>query len=98
LKRYFKAVNNTDIIKGKEFDEANSVYKAQCTALKKNGLAKTEHKPAIADEDITKPYQSGVFNTETPDTLQSKEFFEICSTFVVEVDKTFGSLTKTTSP
>ena len=77
LKRYFKAVNNINIINGKEFDEVNSVYKAQCTALKKNGLSKTEHKPAIADEDITKLYESGVFNTETPATLQNKVFFEI---------------------
>jgi hypothetical protein len=77
LKRYFKAINNIDIIKGEEFDKANSVYKAQCTALKKNGLAKTEHKPAIADEDIAKLYESGVFNTETPATLQNKVFFEI---------------------
>jgi hypothetical protein len=77
LKRYFKAVNNINIINGKEFDEVNSVYKAQCTALKKNGLSKTEHKPAIADEDITKLYESGIFNTETPATLQNKICFEI---------------------
>jgi hypothetical protein len=34
-------------------------------------------KPAIADEDITNLYESGVFNTETPATLQNKVFFEI---------------------
>ena len=77
LKRHFMAAMNIDIIKSKEFDEANRVYQAQCTALKKDGLVKTEHKPAIADEDITKLYESGIFNTETPATLQNKVFFEV---------------------
>ena len=77
LKRYFKALQNIDIIKDKEFDEANSVYQAQCTALKKNGRAKTEHKPPITDEDIKKLYKSGVFSTDSPTTLQNKVFFEV---------------------
>jgi site-specific recombinase XerD len=77
LNRHFKSVFNYDIIKDKEFDEANSVYEAQCVYLKKRGLAKTEHKPPIADEDIKKLYESGVFNTDSPATLQNKVFFEI---------------------
>ncbi|XP_028415787.1 uncharacterized protein LOC114539361 [Dendronephthya gigantea] len=77
LNRYFKSLFNNDIIKDKEFDEANKVYEAQCVALKKRGLAKTEHKPPIADEDIKKLYESGVFNTDSPATLQNKVFFEI---------------------
>ena len=77
LNRYFTSVFNNDIIKDKEFDEANSVYEAQCVALKKRGLAKTEHKPPIADEDIKRLYESGVFNTDSPTTLQNKVFFEI---------------------
>ena len=44
--------------------------------LKKKGLAKTEHKPPIVDVDRKKLYQSGVFNTENPTTLQNKVFFE----------------------
>ena len=77
LNRYFKSVFNNDIIKDKEFDEANSVYEAQCGTLKKRGLAKTEHKPPIADENIKKLYESGVFNTDYPATLQNKVFFQI---------------------
>ena len=77
LNRYFRSVFNNDIIKDKEFDEANSVYEAQCVALKKRGLAKTEQKPPIADEDIKRLYESGVFNTDSPTTLQNKVFFEI---------------------
>ena len=77
LNRYFRSVFNNDIIKDKEFDEANSVYEAQCVALKKRGLVKTEHKPPIADEDIKRLYESGVFNTDNPTALQNKVFFEI---------------------
>ena len=55
---------------------ANRIYEALCVELKKQGLAKTEHKP-IADEDIRKLYRCGVFNTENPTNLQNKVFFKI---------------------
>lgn len=45
--------------------------------LKSEGLAKTVHKPAIDDEDVKKLYESGVFDTNKPTTLQNKVFFEI---------------------
>ena len=77
LNRYYKSLFGADIIKDSVFGEANKVYQAQCTALKKRGLAKTEHKPPIADHDIKKLYESGVFNTDTPATLQNKVFFEL---------------------
>ena len=77
LCRHFKQELNIDIIKDTEFNEANRIYEAQCVELKKQGLAKIEHKPPIADEDIKKLYRSGVFNTENPTTLQNKVFFEI---------------------
>ncbi|XP_078364039.1 uncharacterized protein LOC144648312 [Oculina patagonica] len=77
LSRHFKQALNVDIVKDKEFIEANRVYEAQCKELKKQGLATTEHKPPIADEDIKKLYESDVFNTENPTTLQNKVFFEI---------------------
>ena len=59
--RHFKQELNVDITKDVEFNEANRVYEAQCVELKKQGLAKTEHKP-IADEDIEKLYRCGTFN------------------------------------
>ena len=77
LCRHFKQELNVDIIKDAEFNEANRVYGAQCVELKKQGLAKTEHKPPITDEDIEKLYRCGIFNTENPSTLQNKVFFEI---------------------
>ena len=78
LNRHYSELFSATILSShKEFDEANSVYEAQCVALKKRGLAKTEHKPPIADEDIKRLYESGVFNTDSPTTLQNKVFFEI---------------------
>ena len=72
-------------------NEANRIYGAQCVELKKQGLAKTEHKPPIADKDIEKLYRCGVFNTENPSTLQNKVFFEIMLFSVAVVGKIFAS-------
>ncbi|CAH3169115.1 unnamed protein product, partial [Porites lobata] len=69
--------NSLYIIKDTEFNEAYGIYEAQCVELKKQGLAKTEHKPPIADEDIKKLYRCGVLNTENPSTLQNKTDFQI---------------------
>ncbi|CAH3185501.1 unnamed protein product, partial [Porites lobata] len=56
LCRHFKQELNIDIIKDTEFNEANRIYEAQCVELKKQGLARTEHKTPIADEDMMKLY------------------------------------------
>ena len=40
-------------------------------------MAKTRHKPPINKEDINKLYQSGQFDSNSPDTLQNKVFFEV---------------------
>ena len=97
--RHFKQELIIDIIKDTEFNEANRIYEAQCVELKKQGLAKTEHKPPIADEDIKKLYRCGVFNTdhENPTTLQNKVFFEIMLFSVSVVGKIFASLKSLTS-
>lgn len=59
---------------------------------KKRGLAKTEHKPPIADEDFKRLYESGVFNTDSLTTLQNKVFFEImfffCQSFRLNIPTT----------
>ena len=77
LNRYFKAHLNLDIIKNKVFDEANKAYDAQCANLKTIGLDKPEPKPPISDADIKRLYECGLFNTNSPSTLQNKVFFEI---------------------
>ena len=95
LCRHFKQELNIDIIKDTEFNEANRIYEAQCVELKKQGLAKTEHKPPIADEDIKKLYRCGVFNTENPTTLQNKVFFEIMLFFCRRGRQNLRQLKKT---
>ena len=97
LCRHSKQELSIDIIKDTEFNEANRIYEAQCVELKKQGLAKTEHKPPIADEDIQKLYRCGVFNAENPTTLQNKVFFEIMYFSVGVVGKIFASLKRLTS-
>lgn len=73
LKRHFKDVLRVDIVKDKEFREANRVYEAQCSERE----GSTEHIPALNDEDIKKLYECGVFDTQNPTTLQNKVFFEL---------------------
>lgn len=77
LNRHFKAVQGTDIINDSGFTEANGVFLAKCVDLKRQGLAKVEHKPAILEHDIRKLYECGVFDSDDPRTLQNKVFFEI---------------------
>ena len=66
---------DVDIKKDNEFKEANQVFIAQY--VKRERLAKTNHKPAIDDEDVKRVCESGVFYTNKPATLQNKVFFEI---------------------
>ena len=76
LNRHFKT-KGTDITQDPEFAEANEVFLAKCVDLKRQGLAKVEHKPAILENDLRKLYECGVFNLGDPRTLQNKVFFEI---------------------
>ena len=78
LKRYLKTVTGFDIINDEGFNEANEVYSAKCVQLKKEGLAKVQHKPPIANADLKKLYESAVLN---PKTLLNKVFFEIMLCF-----------------
>ena len=73
LNRDLKEHLDVDIVKDNEFKEANQVFIAQC--VKREGLAKTNHKPAIDDEDVKRVCESGVFYTNKPATLQNKVFF-----------------------
>ena len=55
LNRHFKT-KETDIIQDPEFAEANKVFVAKCVDLKRQGLVKVEHKPAILQNDLRKLY------------------------------------------
>ncbi len=76
LQRYFSTYK-MDIIKDPEFSEANAVYQAEISEIKREGKAQTQHKPPINKEDIKKLYESGLFSLTQPDTLQNKVFFEV---------------------
>ena len=78
LNRHFKATRGFDIINDSEFTDANKVFGAKCVDLKRQGLAKVEHKPPICEEDLKKLYESGVFCLNDPEIkLQNKVFFEV---------------------
>ena len=52
-----------DIMSSPEFQESNTVFKAQTVQLKREGKAKVQHKPPISEEDLCKLYSSSAFNT-----------------------------------
>jgi hypothetical protein len=81
LKSYLKTVTGFDIINDEGFNEANEVYSDKCVQLKKEGLAKVQHKLPIANADLKKLYKSAVFNVDSPKTLLNKVFFEIMLCF-----------------
>ena len=66
-----------DIVHNQMFKRANEVFTAQLVHLKKIGLAKIDHKPAISKNDLEALYSSGVFDINKPATLLNKVFFEI---------------------
>ena len=77
LNWHFKATCGFDIINDLEFTDANKVFGAKCVDLKRQGLAKVEHKPLICEEDLKKLYESGVFCLNDPERIQNKVFFKV---------------------
>ena len=71
----FLSSRKIDIIKDPEFSEANKVYHAEISELKREGRAQTQYKPAINKHYIKKLYESGLFNLTQPEILQNKVFF-----------------------
>ena len=69
--------NDIDIINEGVFTESGTAFVAQCTNLKRQGLAKTVHYPPIDTSDLQKLRSSDIFNTSNPVTLQYKVFFDV---------------------
>ena len=69
LNRHFKATRGFDIINDTEFS-------AKCVDLKRQGLAKVEHKPPICEEDLKKLYESTAFGLDDPEKLHNKVFLK----------------------
>ena len=66
-----------DIMSSPEFQESNTVFKAQTVQLKQEGKAKVQHKPPISEDVLCKLYSISAFNTNTPVGLQNKVWFEV---------------------
>ena len=47
LNRHFKVTRGFDIINDSVFNDANKAFGGKCVDLKRQGLAKVEHKPPI---------------------------------------------------
>ena len=77
LQRKFKTLQNIDIINDTKMVRSEITFSAQCVHMKKQGLAKVNHKPAISEKDIEKLYSSQVFALNTPKSLLRKVFFEL---------------------
>ena len=78
IQRKFKQMRaNFDIIEDTEFSSSSEMFKAQCIHLKRQGLAKVEHKPSIKRSDMIKLYTSPVLSHDQPKSLQRKVFLDV---------------------
>ena len=77
LNRRYISTRDINIINDPAFNETNKVFGAKCVELKRQGLAKVEHKQPICQEDLQKLYECGIFDISNPVTLQNKIFFEV---------------------
>ena len=67
----------------------------KCVDLKRQGLAKVEHKPPICEEDLKKLYESTAFGLDDPEKLQNKVFFEVMLYFCRRGRQNLRQLKKT---
>ncbi|MEW8548360.1 MAG: DUF3504 domain-containing protein [Candidatus Thiodiazotropha sp.] len=68
-------------MKDRVFQKSNNVLSGIIKELKRAGKDTTENKEPISKADLYKLQTSGLFSTETPQTLQNKIFFDIMSHF-----------------
>ena len=71
------------------------MFGAKCVDLKRQRLAKVEHKPPISEEDLKKFYESSVFCLNDPEKLQNKVFFEVMLYFCRRGRQNLRQLKKT---
>ena len=78
INRHLQSVRrNIDIINDPEFNEANSIFKAQVVELKRRGKADVTRTPDVSLDDLRKLYFSHVFDTESAEGLVRKVFFDL---------------------
>ena len=95
LNRQYISTRDINIINDPAFNETNKVFGAKCVELKRQGLAKVEHKQPICQEDLQKLYECGIFDISNPVTLQNKIFFEVMLYFCRRGRQNLRQLKKT---
>ena len=78
----FYSSHKMNIIKDPEFVDANAVYQAEFSQLKREGTPLTQHKPPINSVDMKTLNESGLLSLIRPETLQNKVFFEVTLFFL----------------
>ena len=95
LNRHYLSTRDINIINDSAFNEVNKVFGAKCAKLKRQGLAKVEHKQPICQQHLQKLYECGIFYICNPVTLQNKIFFEVMLCFCRRGRLNFRQLKKT---
>ena len=73
-----------DIIKDPEFVEVSAVYQAKISLLKREGKARTQHKPPTNSGDIKKLQENRLFSSSQAETLHAEQGFlwsDVCFFF-----------------
>ena len=69
------------LMNDRQFMTSNHVIVGLVKRLRREGKDITKQKKAVTKGDIKKLYESGVFNTDKPETLQNKVFWDIMLNF-----------------
>ena len=97
LNRHIQSVNpDIDIMRNREFADANLSFRTMMTELKREGLGATEHYPTISTSDLQKMYQSYRLDIDTPVGLQNKVQFDIRLYFFRRGSENMHKMTKET--
>ena len=93
LQRYFANLRDIDIISDCEFKEANLCFENVLKLTKSEGYGDTTHYPELEPEDLHKLYAG--FNTNTPEGLQDKVWFDITFHLIRRGRENMRSMKKT---
>ncbi|XP_071162166.1 uncharacterized protein [Mytilus edulis] len=85
---------NVNLMKDNAFMTSNHALTGMIKTLKRAGKDVTVHKKPVAEGDIQRLYSSGVFNTDSPATLQNKVFWDLMLNFGRQGQEGLNSLTK----
>ncbi|XP_071138784.1 uncharacterized protein [Mytilus edulis] len=85
---------NVNLMKDNAFMTSNHVITGMIKSLKRAGKDVTVHKKPVAEGDIQRLYSRGVYNTDSPATLQIKVFWDLMLNFGRRGHEGLNSLTK----